>query len=123
MSDPSTTQRRAADRRASRRRPPRSLIRLECRKGSYGLGRNIAKQFLDLSETGVRLVVSAELQTGQEVEVLLHGTGLGRAVKRLARVVWVVKAGEESYCAGLHFDKPLDYASVQQISTPPTTLR
>src|SRR5262249_8490810 len=123
MSDPVKRSTSPADRRASRRRPPRGSIRIECRKGAYGLGRNLSKQFLDLSETGVRLLVSAELRPEDEVEVILTGAGSMRPLKRIGRGIWAFKAGEAGYCAGLRFDKPLSYVHVQQLSAPPSLIR
>jgi hypothetical protein len=120
MSEPEKRSPSPADRRASRRRPPRGSIRIECRKGSHSLGRNIGKQFLDLSETGVRLLASAELRPGDEVEVILTGGWSMKPLKRLGRVVWAFKAGEDGYCAGLRFDKPLSYTQVQELSSPPS---
>src|SRR5437588_6723653 len=96
-----------ADRRASRRRSLRSNIRVECRKGSFGLGRNLVKQFLDVSETGIRLLLGSELPRGQEAEILLEVGYQAKAIKRLANVIWVVPTGDGSCCVGLRFQTPL----------------
>src|SRR5262245_25191377 len=98
MSEPVNRAPTAPDRRASRRRTPRDSIRIECRKGTSGFGRNIGKQFMDLSETGVRLRVSAELKAGDETDLILLGVGSMMPLKRVGRVVWAVKAGEDDYC-------------------------
>jgi hypothetical protein len=123
MSEPVKPRLSAADRRAARRRPPRGCVRIECRKGAYGFGRNIGKQFLDLSETGVRLVVSAELKAGDEAEIVLTGMGSMKPLKRVGKVIWAFKTGEDAYCAGLRFEKPLAYMHVQQLSALPSTCR
>jgi hypothetical protein len=104
------------DRRASRRRTPRGCVRIECRKGAYGLGRNIGKQFLDLSETGVRLLVSVELKAGDEAEIIITGVGSLKQLKRIGKVVWSFQTGED-YCIGLRFDKPLAYMHQQQMAS------
>jgi hypothetical protein len=123
MSEPARSRPNAADRRASRRRSPRSSIRIECRKGSHGLGRNLVKRFLDLSETGIRLLLREELPVGEEAEILLEPRGTGKPLKRMARVVWAFTAGPDGYCAGLRFDKPLTYVYVQDIATPLSSMR
>jgi hypothetical protein len=124
MSEPVKRRSSAPDRRASRRRPPRDWVRIECRKGAHGLGRNIGKQFLDLSETGVRLLVSAELQVGDEAEIILTGVGsLNKPLKRVGKVIWAFKTDEDLYCVGLRFAKPLAYMYVQQMSSMPTLKR
>src|SRR5438128_2163012 len=63
----SDTPAKQPNRRHSRRQPPKGSVRAFCRKGTLGLGPNIAVRLLDLSEGGAQLVVSEELQPGQEV--------------------------------------------------------
>jgi hypothetical protein len=123
MSDPVKRRLSAPDRRASRRRPPRGCVRIERRKGAYGFGRNIGKQFLDLSETGVRLLANAELQVGDEAEIILTGVGSLKPLKRVGKVIWAFKTDEDLYCVGLRFEKPLAYMHVQQMSSIPTLKR
>ena len=57
------------NRRGAMRKIPRGSVRVECRHGSSGLGKNIVAQFLDLSEGGARLVVTEALALQNEVEV------------------------------------------------------
>ena len=95
---------------------------MECRKGTLGLGPNLTVRPLDLSENGIRVVLRAELPEGQEVEVLLHGSGFARPVKRVARVVWSVPVAG-GHCAGLRFDDCVGYADVQALAAPPRVLR
>jgi hypothetical protein len=107
----------AAERRASWRRELRSDARVECRKGMMGLGPNLVRAFLDLSETGIRLVVSTPLNQGQIVEVVVGGTGV-TAVKRLANVVWTLPAVTGGSGVGLRFQEPLPFAVTQQLTRP-----
>ena len=107
---------RAVERRASRRIAMNALVKVESRKGSLGLGANLVKYPSDLSETGVRLVLKAALNPGQEVEVLLTG-GFGGPVKRLATAVWCVPA-EGGYLVGLHLQGPIPYADLQRLAPP-----
>jgi hypothetical protein len=113
---------RAANRRASRRLSLRRTSKVECRKGSLGLGRNLTVYPLDLSETGVRLVIKEALELGSEAEVLIQGGGFAAAVKRLGRVVWCLPT-PDGHAVGLRFDKPVAYADLQALSTPPRILR
>ena len=106
------------NRRRAARRKPRSYVKLECRKGSIGLGANVATTLLDVSETGARLVVSQELTVQQEVEVVLSGHGLSKAVKRLSRVCWLLKLEDGKFCIGVEFEKRLDYRDWQNLATP-----
>jgi hypothetical protein len=110
--------RRTANRRACRRVSMRESIQVECRRGSLGLGRDLTAHPLDLSETGVQLVLRAPLAPGEEADVLLTGSGLARPLKRLARVVWCLPT-EGGHVVGLRFDKPLSYADLTTLARPP----
>lgn len=113
-----TTTASASNRRRSQRRKPRSTVRVECRRGSTGLGNNLALIVLDLSDSGVRMVVSQQLGSGAEVEVLLTGYTLKQPLKRLANVRWEIKAENGSFCVGLEFQKAIPYRDWQNLASP-----
>jgi hypothetical protein len=100
----------------------RKSIRVECRRGSLGLGHDLTAHALDLSETGSQLVLRALLAPGEEAEVLLTGSGLGRPVKRLARVVWCLPT-DGGHVVGLRFDKTVSYADLMTLARPPRVVR
>jgi hypothetical protein len=106
-----------ANRRVSRRWQLRNDAKVECRKG-LGMGPNLVLSSLDISETGARVLLREGLSLGQEVEVLLVGTGLGRPVKRLANVIWSVATDSGCHCTGLHFQKVLRFAEMQLLTRP-----
>jgi hypothetical protein len=106
------------NRRTSPRRKPRGFVKLECRKGSMGLGFNLANVLLDVSETGARLVVNHELTTSQEVEVVFSGYGLSGPIKRLANLRWLLKLDDGKFCIGVEFQKRLDFRDLQSIVAP-----
>jgi hypothetical protein len=106
----------SANRRRSRRTSLRTLVRVECRKGSMGLGRNAAVVALDLSQTGIRLVTQEMLGVGQEVEVLFSGGGMAKVVRRLGRVVWSLALVDVQWCVGIAFDKSLPFTEVQSLA-------
>jgi hypothetical protein len=103
--------------RRSRRQPAKKSVKAACFKGSMGLGANLALSVLDVSETGVRLLVKADLPPGQEVEIDLESPG-SQKVKALARVVWSVPAEDGTFRVGARFDKGLSYAALQALSRP-----
>jgi hypothetical protein len=107
-----------ANRRRSRRTAVRTVARVECRKGGMGFGRNVAVAALDLSETGIRLVTQGRLAVGQEVEILISGGGITKAVRRLGRVIWWLALADLNGCAGIDFDKNLPFAEVQRLARP-----
>jgi hypothetical protein len=100
----------------------RDSVKVECRKGSLGLGPNLAAGAVDLGETETHLLLRAPLEKGQEVEVLFHGVGSG-PVKRLGRVLNSVPFGDGECLVGVAFDSSLNYAEVQRLIRPPKTLR
>ena len=109
------------NRRASRRLQGRRTMKLECRKGSLGLGRDIGVRVLDISQTGARVLLKAPLERGQEAELVLDA-GHGGVVKRLATVVWSAPAEGGCYCVGFAFNSYLDYNSLLRLSAPPREL-
>jgi hypothetical protein len=107
----------AAERRIARRRKPKNSAKVVCLKGSFGLGRNLAVAVLDVSETGIRLVVKEALPVNQEIEITLESISCPRPVKQIARVVWCVATADSNWCIGAHFDKLLRFNELQGLST------
>lgn len=108
----------ARNRRNFPRRRPRSTAKLECRRGSLGLGANVAVDLLDISESGMRLVVRSGLQPHDEVEIVLQDYGQRSAVKRLASVCWCLPLQDGRFCVGVSFEKWISFADIQQVSKP-----
>jgi len=77
-----------------------------------GLGPNIALSLLDLSESGLRVVLKEAATVGQEVEVNLDSAA-GRALKTTARVVWIVPGMDGTFVAGLRLQKSISYIDLQ----------
>jgi hypothetical protein len=109
------------NRRASRRAPLRGSIRVECRKGSLGLGPDLTVVPLDISETGARLILKSALPRGQEVEVLLHN-GHGRPLKRAGRIIWSFPTDDGRCCVGVRFDGHVPFADLQTFTRPPQVM-
>ncbi len=61
------------DKRLIRRKPAKRGVRAQCRRGQLGLGADIAVAIIDVSDSGLCLVVSAALAKGEEAEVILAG--------------------------------------------------
>src|SRR5262245_47008801 len=78
------------DRRSSGRRGARRNTRAACRAGKIGMGRNIAVEVLDVSETGIRLRVKQECADNAEVQVQLGSPGLPRSITVTGKVVWCI---------------------------------
>ena len=106
------------NRRRSMRRKARTSVKVQCRKGAYGLGPNIAGSILDLADSGVRLIVTAPLNISGDVEVLITGYGLRQTIKRLGYVRWQLKLENGDFCTGIEFQKRIDYRDWQNLSSP-----
>jgi hypothetical protein len=109
---------KAANRRGARRRPPRTTVRVECRRGTFGMGPNLAAGFLDISESGVRIILKSPLDAGQACEVSLNGFSLHKPVKAIAKVAWVLPLEDGRFCVGLAFEKRLAFRDVQLLAAP-----
>ncbi len=102
------------NRRSAMRRVPRSTVKVECRVGASGLGKNLVVRLLDFSEGGMRVILTTELALKSEVEVLLFGAAHGKPTKRVANVCWTVPLEGGNHCVGLEFQKRLLFAEVAQ---------
>ena len=106
------------NRRSSQRRLPRGNVVVEVRRGSLGLGKNVAAMFLDLSEGGARVVVKEDFKKDEQVEVLLLGFGMRKPMKAIGKVCWSMKLDNGMFCIGVSFDKRLPYREVCALFKP-----
>ena len=109
---------KALNRRKSMRRKPRGYVKVECRAGAYGLGPNLATAVLDVSDTGIRLIVKKALKFPGDAEITITGYGLQKPIKRLAHVCWQVTLEDGQFCVGAEFEKRLVYRDWQNLATP-----
>lgn len=97
-----------ADHRRLRRKKPKRGTGLTCRKGTLGLGKDLAVSIVDVSEEGACLLVKEEIPTGTEVEITLTPVGVSRRLVTLATVVWCA-ASTTSFVIGVKFRDRLSY--------------
>ena len=117
MDTPNPT-RRQSNRRSALRKPGRKSIRLQCRRGSLGLGANLAFAFADISESGVQLFARDALKLHEEVEVILEGYGMHTAIRRIGEVRWTAPIPEGGFRVGVRFAKFISFREVQNLSAP-----
>jgi hypothetical protein len=106
------------NRRRSPRRTARKSVQVECRKGTLGLGRNLASSALDVSEIGIRLCVTEFLDIREEVEIRISGYGMREVIKRPGFVRWQIKTAQGEFLIGVEFQKPLNYRDLQNLAAP-----
>ena len=106
------------NRRTWPRKTPRTSAKVECRRGTLGLGPNLGVAFLDISEAGVRLIVSASFEVGEEVEVVIRDYGQRSAIKRVGAVCWCLPLQDGRFCVGLKFEKWVPFSEIRQLAKP-----
>ncbi len=107
-----------SNRRRSIRAKARTTVKVQCRKGALGLGPNLAHCVLDLSDSGVRLIIKQPLELMSEVEIIIDGYGMKDSIKRLGNVRWLINAEGGQYCVGIEFQKSLSYRDWLNMASP-----
>ncbi len=100
---------RNENRRNSPRRQPKRSSRALCVTGKFGFGPNVAVSLLDVSESGIRLVLKTALPRGHDVEVGLEAIGDHKPTRINGEVIWCVPMSDGNFCLGIRFDKPLKW--------------
>ncbi|MCS7015588.1 MAG: PilZ domain-containing protein [Gemmatales bacterium] len=103
------------ERRGHQRKPPRGRCVVHLFRGTFGLGRNLALELLDISLSGAKLRVSERFRPGEEVTLQFLGQGHLRPVKTLARVVWC-RPENSAHILGVSFEKLLPYSDFLHIT-------
>jgi len=106
------------NRRRSQRRRPRTTVKVQCRKGSHGLGPNLAVSMLDLADCGMRVILSQELELGAECEIIIVAYGIKEVIKRLGHVRWQLKLDNGQFCVGIELQKRIRYRDWQNLASP-----
>ena len=105
-------------RRLYQRRQPRQTIKATCRKGN--LGEVLAQAIVNVSETGVCLVLRADLPKGQEVSLTLASRQHRFQLRLLGTVAWCQQVGIY-WVTGIHFQKRILDADFLNLIQGPTT--
>jgi PilZ domain len=106
------------NRRRSQRCRARTTVKVQCRKDSHGLGANLALRVLDISDSGICLIVTQPLEAMAELEILINGYGMKDVIKRLANIRWRVDLESGQCCVGVVFQKSLAYRDWQTLIAP-----
>jgi CheY-like chemotaxis protein len=103
------------ERRAFPRLPATPDVKISCFIGRLDYGSDQAKELLDLSESGLRLLLKGPIDVGQEVFVTLEGDPPMRPMMCAGKVVWTDKAPEAGYSTGVLLDRCLRYKEVSRL--------
>jgi hypothetical protein len=116
MSQEQPDQPQRANRRQSLRRPPTGKATVTCRKGGLDLGDDIVIGVLNVSRTGVRLLVNCELRDQQEVTLSLESPDGPLPVRAPGHVVWCRPEGEH-WEVGIHLQNRLDFRDFLKLTS------
>jgi hypothetical protein len=108
--DVSTNQRQRPRRKSKR------TTRVSCHRGVPGAGINLAVALLDLSETGVRLLLSENVEPGQLIEVRFLGLSHYQPLKLAAEVIWSIPTADRAFCLGARFHQTLNLMDLQRLA-------
>jgi PilZ domain len=112
MSEASSSSPAKEQRRIRRRATKRGTVVI-CRKGTLGLGPNLAIRISNISEEGARLLLKSRLTKGEEIEISLTPPGVSRPLVFVAVVSWCVAAkGEDGFWTGSKFRPALSYSDI-----------
>jgi PilZ domain len=102
-----------SDRRIVRRKPLKKCVDTIVRKGTLGLGPNLAAGGVELSSDGVQLRVKCELKKGDEIEIGLTGIGRSKPMSLVADVRWCREDEEtDDFLIGAKFRRRLTYSEI-----------
>ena len=95
------------DRRRHERREAKPAVRVTCHKRPGGAEPDVAVGVIDVSETGIRLMVSETLPPGQAVEVTFLPPD-ATALQTTGNVAWCLDGiADGIFWIGIHFDAPM----------------
>jgi hypothetical protein len=87
-------------------------VAVTCRKGTLGLGPNLAIRMHDVSVDGVQLIVKSALVKGDVIEIGFSAPGLPSKLNREAVVVWCSGSESEGFRIGARLRVPLEYGHI-----------
>ncbi len=102
--------------RRSKRKAAKGRVRASCYRGPWEMGTNLALSVLDLSETGVRLLLKEAVTVGQEVSIILESPTNARSVKRTGTVAWSASTADGKPTAGINFHKVVEYRDLLELT-------
>jgi hypothetical protein len=104
------------NRRSTPRRKAKVKVKVRCFRGIMEAGPNLAVKILDVSQTGVRLILNAALEREKDVVVILEGPLQLRPFRVTGRVTWSVPAEDGTHCTGIRLDRYFTYQDLQYLS-------
>jgi hypothetical protein len=105
-----------AEQRRMPRKPPKPGTVVECRKGTLGLGADLAIAMLDISVDGVLMMIREPLSVGEEIEICVTALGFSRPRRLEATVVRCTKEEGVGYCMAAQFSTALNYVDIYHLT-------
>jgi hypothetical protein len=96
------------------RERPRGNTPLTCYRRAGGT--DLAVSLLDVSQSGIRLVVREPLEVADAIEVWLARREVGPPLRLPAEVVWCLATAEGAWCVGAKFHDYLPFRDLDAIA-------
>lgn len=103
------------ERRRVRRKVPRRGTVVCCRKGTLGLGRDLAMRTRDLCEEGISLLVKEWITPPTDVEISLTAVGTSKPIVVIGQVVWC-NPMETGFLIGVRFQERIGYVQFTSLT-------
>jgi len=110
-----TPKRQSSNRRQARRSPPRRAAQATCVAAGTS-GPNLLLSVLDLSQTGVRLVLKNPVAAGDVLELTLESALLPQPLILKAETMWSLPIADGRSCVGVRFLQPLTCPEVESLA-------
>jgi len=104
-----------SNRRQARRLPPRRATQVTC-VASDTSGPDLLLSVLDLSQTGIRMVLKNPLGPGDALELTLETALLPQPLSVKAETMWSLPISDGRYCVGARFLQALTCAEVEALA-------
>jgi PilZ domain len=103
------------EKRIGQRRLALKGAQLEFRRGSLGLGADLAVEVIDISDDGLCVHLKEPMAPGEEAEVGVGRPLGGKLIKRIARVVWCRPAWGKGFLVEVVFSRRLSHLQVNDL--------
>jgi hypothetical protein len=103
------------DKRIGHRRLALNGAQLEFRRGSLGLGADLAVALIDVSDDGFCVHLKEPVAPGDEAEVAVGRPLGGKLIKRIARVAWCRPAWGKGFLVEVVLSRRLNLAQVKEL--------
>lgn len=90
-------------------------MQLEFRRGSLGLGSDLAVELIDVSDDGLCVLLKEPVAPGEEAEVAIGRPMGGKLTKRIVRVAWCRPGWRKGFLVEVVMSRRLSHVQVNEL--------